>query len=101
MSVMPDGPVYDILLRGMATSEKDVPKKESELLLCNKPVVCWGGVAVGNAVQQKVILKHNGSPPSKRLRLQLSVQHPDFQLQNTFGKVDEKSMASIVNLAPQ
>jgi hypothetical protein len=28
MCVLPDGPEYDVLLRGMATSEKEAPSKQ-------------------------------------------------------------------------
>ncbi|EDO34535.1 predicted protein [Nematostella vectensis] len=101
MTVLPHGPDYEIPLRGMVAQPPAPIDEHMNLLLCNKSVVCWPGIAVGKAAQQKVILKNNAE--TKTMKLQLSIQghHSDFQLQNMFGKVDPKSLASIVNLGPR
>ena len=56
MQVQPDGPKYEVVLRGEATlgerslEEKSEEKDEKPVLLCNKQYIAWGGVPVGRAL---------------------------------------------------
>ncbi|XP_018412330.1 PREDICTED: centrosomal protein of 192 kDa [Nanorana parkeri] len=89
--VQPSGPQYEVMLVGdmessgntnsTAISYSDVPS-----ILSNKQFIAWGGVGVGRAVQQKLILRNMSATASQQLRLIIRGQDQDcFQLQSTFG----------------
>ncbi|XP_067887295.1 centrosomal protein of 192 kDa isoform X2 [Heterodontus francisci] len=92
--VQPFGPQYEVALKGLlgrpesvqsisssSNSSVDVPP-----ILSNKQFMSWGGVSLGRAVQQKLILRNNSSSVTQQLRLLIKGQDQDcFQLQSMFG----------------
>ncbi|TRY60767.1 hypothetical protein DNTS_029619 [Danionella cerebrum] len=93
--VLPSGPQYEVMLKG-EFSERRGPSKgisthavsaaEIPTILSNKQFVAWGGVTLGRAVQQKLVLRNNSPATSQQLRLLIRGQDQDcFQLQSSFG----------------
>ncbi|KAM5158224.1 centrosomal protein of 192 kDa [Mantella aurantiaca] len=91
LMVQPAGPQYEVMLVGdiepsgnknsATISYSDVPS-----ILSNKQFIAWGGVGVGRAVQQKLILRNMSATASQQLRLIIRGQDQDcFQLQSIFG----------------
>uniref|UniRef100_A0A8C6NQH0 Centrosomal protein 192kDa n=1 Tax=Nothobranchius furzeri TaxID=105023 RepID=A0A8C6NQH0_NOTFU len=90
--VLPSGPQYEVTLKGEAVSpgsrkpgppalSGDVPP-----ILSNKQFVAWGGVTLGRAVQQKLVLRNNSTSSTQQLRLLIRGQDQDcFQLQSMFS----------------
>ncbi|XP_053323211.1 centrosomal protein of 192 kDa [Spea bombifrons] len=92
--VQPSGPQYEVSLVGETettvsrnsinpalANAPDVPP-----ILSNKQFVSWGGVTLGRAVQQKLILRNTSPSSSQHLRLLIRGQDQDcFQLQTIFG----------------
>ncbi|TWW79708.1 Centrosomal protein of 192 kDa [Takifugu flavidus] len=88
--VLPSGPQYEVTLRGEVVSEdsgkpaipsaalfgpgvaSDVPP-----ILSNKQFVAWGGVTLGRAVQQKLVLRNNSTSTAQQLRLLIRGQDQD------------------------
>ncbi|XP_069050952.1 centrosomal protein of 192 kDa [Lepisosteus oculatus] len=98
--VLPTGPQYEVMLKGELApevAEKSLssgkplsanPVLPSEVppILSNKQFMAWGGVTLGRAVQQKLVLRNNSSSSVQQLRLLIRGQDQDcFQLQSTFG----------------
>ncbi|KAB5586795.1 hypothetical protein PHYPO_G00005640 [Pangasianodon hypophthalmus] len=93
--VLPSGPQYEVVLKGEvvqgnsgnATSAQVlVPHGEVPPILSNKQFMAWGGVTLGRAVQQKLVLRNNSPTTSQQLRLLIRGQDQDcFQLQSSFG----------------
>ncbi|KAM8966922.1 centrosomal protein of 192 kDa [Pelodytes ibericus] len=92
--VQPTGPQYEVSVIGeietpstrnsmnpSSVNSADVPP-----ILSNKQFMSWGGVTLGRAVQQKLILRNTSTSCSQHLRLLIRGQDQDcFQLQNIFG----------------
>ncbi|XP_037533103.1 centrosomal protein of 192 kDa [Nematolebias whitei] len=89
--VLPSGPQYEMMLKGEvlpSDSGKPAPALTSDVppILSNKQFVAWGGVTLGRAVQQKLVLRNNSSGTTQHLRLLIRGQDQDcFQLQSMFS----------------
>uniref|UniRef100_A0A8C2J5V3 Centrosomal protein 192 n=1 Tax=Cyprinus carpio TaxID=7962 RepID=A0A8C2J5V3_CYPCA len=93
--VLPSGPQYEVMLKGemvQGVSGKVVSppavlsQAEVPPILSNKQFMAWGGVTLGRAVQQKLVLRNNSPTTSQQLRLLIRGQDQDcFQLQSSFG----------------
>ncbi|KAF5896116.1 centrosomal protein, partial [Clarias magur] len=93
--VLPSGPQYEVMLKGevvqgnsgnVKSAQVLVPYGEVPPILSNKQFMAWGGVTLGRAVQQKLVLRNNSSTTSQQLRLLIRGQDQDcFQLQSSFG----------------
>ncbi|XP_035386391.1 centrosomal protein of 192 kDa isoform X2 [Electrophorus electricus] len=93
--VLPSGPQYEVVLKGevvqgnsgnASTTPVTVLHSEVPPILSNKQFMSWGGVTLGRAVQQKLVLRNNSPTASQQLRLLIRGQDQDcFQLQSTFG----------------
>ncbi|XP_072535710.1 centrosomal protein of 192 kDa isoform X2 [Salminus brasiliensis] len=93
--VLPAGPQYEVVLKGevihgksgnVSSSLGSVPHSEVPPILSNKQFMAWGGVTLGRAVQQKLVLRNNSPSSSQQLRLLIRGQDQDcFQLQSSFG----------------
>ncbi|XP_021243334.1 centrosomal protein of 192 kDa isoform X2 [Numida meleagris] len=88
--VLPSGPQYEVVIKGemesvenrpVSTAAADIPP-----ILSNKQFVAWGGVKLGESVQQKLTLRNNSPSVTQHLRLVIRGQDQDcFQLQSIFG----------------
>ncbi|XP_037393064.1 centrosomal protein of 192 kDa [Pygocentrus nattereri] len=93
--VLPSGPQFEVVLKGEVVQGKSenvtsamgsVPYGDVPPILSNKQFMAWGGVTLGRAVQQKLVLKNNSATTSQQLRLHIRGQDQDcFQLQSSFG----------------
>ncbi|CAH2284707.1 Hypothetical predicted protein [Pelobates cultripes] len=92
--VQPSGPQYEVSVIGETESQGNRNPVNPPLLnisdvppiLSNKQFVSWGGVCLGRAVQQKLMLRNTSTNSSQHLRLLIRGQDQDcFQLQNIFG----------------
>ncbi|XP_017329785.2 centrosomal protein of 192 kDa isoform X1 [Ictalurus punctatus] len=93
--VLPSGPQYEVVLKGevvqgnsrnVTSAQVLVPNGEVPPILSNKQFMAWGGVTLGRAVQQKLILRNNSPTTSQQLRILIRGQDQDcFQLQSSFG----------------
>ncbi|XP_072572907.1 centrosomal protein of 192 kDa isoform X1 [Paramormyrops kingsleyae] len=114
--VLPSGPQYEVMLKGEVTPEDSgkrqspvkVPPvgvvKSSEVppILSNKQFMAWGGVTLGRAVQQKLVLRNNSPGSTQQLRLLIRGQDQDcFQLQSTFGPEERLSRHREVTMRPR
>ncbi|XP_030044497.1 centrosomal protein of 192 kDa-like, partial [Microcaecilia unicolor] len=93
--VQPSGPQYEVILKG----EVEIPGSIKSLapssfslstevppILSNKQFIAWGGVTLGRAVQQKLVLRNDSPTTTQSLRLVIRGQDQDcFQLQSAFG----------------
>nr|XP_006825249.1 PREDICTED: centrosomal protein of 192 kDa-like [Saccoglossus kowalevskii] len=112
MSVLPDGPEYEVKLQGEGTMSEHRSQRTStgslhshksspqSMLLCNKQFVNWGGVPIGRALQQKVVLRNNLQNDVLKLRIFIRADHQDFQLQSSFGHQENLSDSRQVILKP-
>ncbi|KAK3551397.1 hypothetical protein QTP70_016635 [Hemibagrus guttatus] len=101
--VLPSGPQYEVVLKGevvqgnsgnVTSAQVLVPHDEVPPILSNKQFMAWGGVTLGRAVQQKLVLRNNSPTTSQQLRLLVRGQDQDcFQLQSSFGP-DERLTCS-------
>ncbi|XP_077348526.1 centrosomal protein of 192 kDa isoform X1 [Lithobates pipiens] len=105
--VQPAGPQYEVMLVGdiersgntnsAAISYTDVPS-----ILSNKQFIAWGGVEVGRAIQQKLILRNTSSNASQQLRLIIRGQDQDcFQLQSMFGSEERLTSNRELTIRPK
>ncbi|XP_077383408.1 centrosomal protein of 192 kDa isoform X2 [Festucalex cinctus] len=113
--VLPSGPQYEVKLKGEVVSEEsgklvasaapavgfcldsDVPP-----ILSNKQFVAWGGVTLGRAVQQKLVLRNNSSNTTQHLRLLIRGQDQDcFQLQSLFSPEERLTRHGEVSIRPR
>ena len=89
MAVEPDGPSYEIQLEATtqtAGRERYVSSKPSSCappLLSNKHLLAWGGVPIGRARQQNLVLK-NVAQQMLKLRLEIRAPHDEFQVSYGF-----------------
>uniref|UniRef100_G3NHS0 Centrosomal protein 192 n=1 Tax=Gasterosteus aculeatus aculeatus TaxID=481459 RepID=G3NHS0_GASAC len=113
--VLPSGPQYEVTLRGEVVPEdsgkpaiplaavfgpglaSDVPP-----ILSNKQFVAWGGVTLGRAVQQKLVLRNNSSTATQQLRLLIRGQDQDcFQLQSMFSVEERLTRHGELSIRPR
>ncbi|XP_070574369.1 centrosomal protein of 192 kDa-like isoform X2 [Ptychodera flava] len=97
MTIQPDGPEYEVHLKGegsipgqlvshtAVSSLKSEQSEQKNMLLCNKQFVAWGGVPVGRALQQRVVLRNDSGTELFKLKVSIKAEHTDFQLQSSFG----------------
>ncbi|XP_076844541.1 centrosomal protein of 192 kDa [Brachyhypopomus gauderio] len=93
--VLPSGPQYEVVLKGevlqgnsgnVSSAPAMASHAEVPPILSNKQFMSWGGVTLGRAVQQKLVLRNNSPTASQKLRLLIRGQDQDcFQLQSSFG----------------
>uniref|UniRef100_A0A3B3UYU8 Centrosomal protein 192 n=1 Tax=Poecilia latipinna TaxID=48699 RepID=A0A3B3UYU8_9TELE len=94
--VLPSGPQYEVTLKGEVLPSDSGnpaapicgPSLTSNIppILSNKQFVAWGGVTLGRAVQQKLVLRNNSTSTTQQLRLLIRGQDQDcFQLQSLFS----------------
>uniref|UniRef100_A0A8C4TEJ6 Centrosomal protein of 192 kDa-like n=1 Tax=Erpetoichthys calabaricus TaxID=27687 RepID=A0A8C4TEJ6_ERPCA len=105
--VLPNGPQYEVFAKGeMSNSIKNplpsLPPDEQgdvkvPLILSNKQFVAWEGVALGEALQKKLVLRNNCDSGIQQLRLHIRGQDQDcFKIQSTVG--EEKMLSSTQDL---
>uniref|UniRef100_UPI003AACF527 centrosomal protein of 192 kDa n=1 Tax=Centroberyx gerrardi TaxID=166262 RepID=UPI003AACF527 len=113
--VLPSGPQYEVTLKGEVTPEDcgkpattsatmlgpgvagDVPP-----ILSNKQFVAWGGVTLGRAVQQKLVLRNNSPNTTQQLRLLIRGQDQDcFQLQSMFSLEERLTRHGELSIRPR
>uniref|UniRef100_A0A8C2X1J1 Uncharacterized protein n=1 Tax=Cyclopterus lumpus TaxID=8103 RepID=A0A8C2X1J1_CYCLU len=113
--VLPSGPQYEVTLRGEVVPEdsgkpaiptaaifgpgvaNDVPP-----ILSNKQFVAWGGVTLGRAVQQKLVLRNNSTNATQQLRLLIRGQDQDcFQLQSMFSLEERLTRHGELSIRPK
>uniref|UniRef100_A0A674N0Y6 Centrosomal protein 192 n=1 Tax=Takifugu rubripes TaxID=31033 RepID=A0A674N0Y6_TAKRU len=111
----PCRPQYEVTLRGEVVSEdsgkpaipsaalfgpgvaSDVPP-----ILSNKQFVAWGGVTLGRAVQQKLVLRNNSTSTAQQLRLLIRGQDQDcFQLQSMFSPEERLTRHGELSIRPK
>ena len=76
-TLLPDGHQYEWTLRGTCTKPATQPEKA--LLLCNKLLLNWPGVALLNTKQQRIILKNNSDRPID-LSMSITDSHPSYRI---------------------
>ncbi|XP_059423364.1 centrosomal protein of 192 kDa isoform X2 [Carassius carassius] len=109
--VLPSGPQYEVMLKGetvqgvsgkavsspAVSSQAEVPP-----ILSNKQFMAWGGVTLGRAVQQKLVLRNNSPTTSQQLRLLIRGQDQDcFQLQSSFGPDERLTRNRELSIKPK
>ncbi|CAL8286898.1 unnamed protein product [Merluccius merluccius] len=111
--VLPSGPQYEVALRGDLTPEnhgKPGPAAASAPgtvghvppILSNKQFVAWGGVTLGRAVQQKLVLRNNSADDTQQLRLLIRGQDQDcFQLQSMFSPEERLTRHGELSIRPR
>ncbi|XP_072425902.1 centrosomal protein of 192 kDa isoform X5 [Chiloscyllium punctatum] len=108
--VQPFGPQYQVALKGLLGKPESVQSITSSSnssigvppILSNKQFMSWGGVSLGRAVQQKLILRNNSSSVVQQLRLLIKGQDQDcFQLQSTFGPEERRSGSRELMVCPK
>ncbi|XP_071958004.1 uncharacterized protein [Antedon mediterranea] len=101
VQVLPDGPHYEVVMLGKATTTSPISKEPSMLpILCTKQFVVWGGVPVGRALQQKIVLKNDSDSQMMKLKLSIKGNTDDFQLQSSFGQQEKLTDNRHVVLKP-
>uniref|UniRef100_A0A669PMN8 Centrosomal protein 192 n=1 Tax=Phasianus colchicus TaxID=9054 RepID=A0A669PMN8_PHACC len=88
--VLPSGPQYEVVIKGEMESVENRPVStvaaDIPPILSNKQFIAWGGVKLGESVQQKLTLRNNSPSVTQHLRLVIRGQDQDcFQLQSIFG----------------
>uniref|UniRef100_A0AAY4DD72 Centrosomal protein 192 n=1 Tax=Denticeps clupeoides TaxID=299321 RepID=A0AAY4DD72_9TELE len=109
--VLPCGPQYEVVLRGEVVSTEPgkaaslpaaIPQSQVPPILSNKQFMAWGGVTLGRAVQQKLVLRNNSPTAAQQLRLLIRGQDQDcFQLQSSFGQEERLSRHRDLTLRPK
>uniref|UniRef100_A0A8C4EH07 Centrosomal protein 192 n=1 Tax=Dicentrarchus labrax TaxID=13489 RepID=A0A8C4EH07_DICLA len=112
--VLPSGPQYEVTLKGEVVQEdsgkpaipsavfgpgvaNDIPP-----ILSNKQFVAWGGVTLGRAVQQKLVLRNNSTNTTQQLRLLIRGQDQDcFQLQSMFSPEERLTRHGELSIRPR
>ncbi|XP_026228077.1 centrosomal protein of 192 kDa isoform X2 [Anabas testudineus] len=113
--VIPSGPQYEVTLKGEVVPEdsgkaaipsaahfgpglaNDVPP-----ILSNKQFVAWGGVTLGRAIQQKLVLRNNSTSATQQLRLLIRGQDQDcFQLQSMFSPEERLTRHGELSIRPR
>ncbi|KAI2655530.1 Centrosomal protein of 192 kDa [Labeo rohita] len=103
--------VYEVMLKGemvQGVSGKVVSppavlsQAEVPPILSNKQFMAWGGVTLGRAVQQKLVLRNNSPTTSQQLRLLIRGQDQDcFQLQSSFGPDERLTRNRELSIKPK
>ena len=98
--VEPNGPSYELKLRGTAAKEDDSggPGGREDLLFCNKRLLYWGGVDPGNSVEQKLLLQNSYA---SAVPLNLSIRHQDQAFQLLHSDPLPESRAQTADLPPR
>uniref|UniRef100_A0A665TA93 Centrosomal protein 192 n=1 Tax=Echeneis naucrates TaxID=173247 RepID=A0A665TA93_ECHNA len=113
--VLPSGPQYEVTLKGEAFPEDSekiaVPSaavlgtglaKDIPPILSNKQFIAWGGVTLGRAVQQKLVLRNNSTSTTQQLRLLIRGQDQDcFQLQSMFTPEERLTRHGELSIRPR
>ncbi|XP_072317794.1 centrosomal protein of 192 kDa isoform X2 [Eucyclogobius newberryi] len=113
--VLPSGPQYEVTLKGEFASDisgKQAISSSSVLAPClandvppilsNKQFVAWGGVTLGRAIQQKLVLRNNSNTETQQLRLLIRGQDQDcFQLQSLFSPEERLTRHGELSIRPR
>ncbi|XP_067257342.1 centrosomal protein of 192 kDa isoform X1 [Chanodichthys erythropterus] len=109
--VLPSGPQYEVMLKGeivqgvsgkVASLPAVLSQAEVPPILSNKQFMAWGGVTLGRAVQQKLVLRNNSPTTSQQLRLLIRGQDQDcFQLQSSFGPDERLTRNRELSIKPK
>ncbi|XP_068093232.1 LOW QUALITY PROTEIN: centrosomal protein of 192 kDa [Hyperolius riggenbachi] len=108
--VQPSGPQYEVTLMGdterpvtkCSTDSTPISSSDVPPILSNKQFMSWGGVGVGRAVQQKLILRSTSATASQHLRLLIRGQDQDcFQLQSRFGPDERLTSSCELTIRPK
>ncbi|KAG5857108.1 hypothetical protein ANANG_G00015060 [Anguilla anguilla] len=114
--VLPSGPQYEVVLKGEVAPDESPrrplpgraahadapPPGEVPPILSNKQFMAWGGVTLGRAVQQKLVLRNNSPSSTQQLRLLIRGQDQDcFQLQSTFGPEERLTRHRELSIRPK
>uniref|UniRef100_A0A667ZNW0 Centrosomal protein 192 n=1 Tax=Myripristis murdjan TaxID=586833 RepID=A0A667ZNW0_9TELE len=113
--VLPSGPQYEVTLKGVVSPEdggKPATASAAKLgpgmvnnippILSNKQFVAWGGVTLGRAVQQKLVLRNNSPNTTQQLRLLIRGQDQDcFQLQSMFSVEERLTRHGELSIRPR
>nr|XP_057909656.1 centrosomal protein of 192 kDa isoform X3 [Doryrhamphus excisus] len=106
--VLPSGPQYEVMLKGDVVPDEPAAIVGSGLasqlppILSNKQFVAWGGVTLGQAVQQKLVLRNNSSNITQQLRLLIRGQdHDCFQLQSLFTPEERLTRHGELSIRPR
>ncbi|XP_059920680.1 centrosomal protein of 192 kDa [Gadus macrocephalus] len=108
--VLPTGPQYEVALRGEVAAEihgkpaasAPGPAADVPPILSNKQFVAWGGVTLGRAVQQKLVLRNNSADGTQQLRLLIRGQDQDcFQLQSMFSPEERLTRHGELSIRPR
>uniref|UniRef100_H2LDV5 Centrosomal protein 192 n=1 Tax=Oryzias latipes TaxID=8090 RepID=H2LDV5_ORYLA len=97
---------YEVTLKGEVTPS--APAHAAVLttnvppILSNKQFVAWGGVTLGRAVQQKLVLRNNSPKATQQLRLLIRGQDQDcFQLQSLFSPEERLTRHGELSIHPR
>ncbi|XP_038568179.1 LOW QUALITY PROTEIN: centrosomal protein of 192 kDa [Micropterus salmoides] len=113
--VLPTGPQYEVTLKGEVVPQdlgKPAIPSPAVLgpgvanavppILSNKQFVAWGGVTLGRAVQQKLVLRNNSANATQQLRLLIRGQDQDcFQLQSMFSPEERLTRHGELSIRPR
>ncbi|KAM6909723.1 centrosomal protein of 192 kDa [Xenentodon cancila] len=113
--VLPSGPQYEVTLKGevipAASGKPALPSasiygaaltSDVPPILSNKQFVAWGGVTLGRAVQQKLVLRNNSTTNAQQLRLLIRGQDQDcFQLQSMFSPEERLTRHGELSIRPK
>uniref|UniRef100_A0A669E5G8 Centrosomal protein 192 n=1 Tax=Oreochromis niloticus TaxID=8128 RepID=A0A669E5G8_ORENI len=113
--VLLSGPQYEVTLKGEVTPEDSGKHALPSAAVCgpgltnnvppilsNKQFVAWGGVTLGRAVQQKLVLRNNSTDATQQLRLLIRGQDQDcFQLQSLFSPEERLTRHGELSIRPR
>ncbi|XP_037661527.1 centrosomal protein of 192 kDa isoform X2 [Choloepus didactylus] len=105
--VLPFGPQYEVVLKGEVISSENKPLATGSCsdvpsILSNRQFLAWGGVPLGRAHLQKLVLRNNSASVTQHLRLLIRGQDQDcFQLQNTFGSEERLTSNCEIRIHPK
>ncbi|XP_063735024.1 centrosomal protein of 192 kDa isoform X2 [Eleginops maclovinus] len=112
--VLPSGPQYEVTLKGEVDPENCGKAPSPSAVVCptvasdvppilsNKQFVAWGGVTLGRAVQQKLVLRNNSTNGTQQLRLLIRGQDQDcFQLQSMFSPEERLTRHGELSIRPR
>nr|XP_020462386.1 LOW QUALITY PROTEIN: centrosomal protein of 192 kDa [Monopterus albus] len=113
--VLPSGPQYEVTMKGEVAPEDSgkphipsaavfEPGLASNIppILSNKQFVAWGGISLGRAIQQKLVLRNNSTSTTQQLRLLIRGQDQDcFQLQSMFSAEERLTRHGELSIRPR
>ncbi|XP_057196525.1 centrosomal protein of 192 kDa isoform X2 [Triplophysa rosa] len=109
--VLPGGPQYEVMVKGevlqgvsgkLTSPSAVLQQAEVPPILSNKQFMAWGGVTLGRAVQQKLVLRNNSPSTSQHLRVLIRGQDQDcFQLQSSFGPDERLTRNRELSIKPK